>query len=105
MIEGIVEALEDKLGVGVRVLDVREIISYTDYLVLCSGTSNTQVNALVSSLEDRFRGPDRPVYVNRSKDNSWWILDFVDVVVHVFHEDARAFYDLDGLWADAKVLR
>lgn len=105
LVEGAVEALEDKKGEGIRVLDVRGILSYTDYLILCSGTSNTQVSALVEGLRDKFKGKDRPVYVNSSKDDSWWILDFVDFVVHVFREDARAFYDLDGLWGDAKVLR
>jgi ribosome-associated protein len=94
--------LEDRKGLDIRVLDVRDLVSYTDQLVLCSGTSTTHVNALVSALRQGFRGTSAPVYVNPSKDDSWWILDFVEVVVHVFREDARSYYDLDRLWGDAK---
>ncbi|HET9870120.1 MAG TPA: ribosome silencing factor, partial [bacterium] len=76
---------------------------YTDYLVLCAGTSGTHVRALVSAVEGAAgRGGLR---VNSSSDDSWWVLDQVDWVVHVFREDARRFYDLEGLWADAAVVK
>jgi len=101
-IKDLVEALEDKKGIDIQVLDVRALVSYTDYLVLCTGTSTAHVHALVSNMTDHFRGEKRPVYVNPSKDDSWWILDFVDVVVHVFKEESRRFYALAELWGDAK---
>jgi ribosome-associated protein len=101
-VEKIVQALEDKKAVDIQVLDIRGIVSYTDYLVICSGTSTTHVNALVESVVDGFPKSDGPVYVNPSKDNSWWILDFVDTVVHVFGEETRHYYDLERLWLDAK---
>jgi ribosome-associated protein len=103
-IEKILTALEEKKALDVQVLDVRGLVSYTDYLVICSGTSNPHVNALVTHVRDSFSKKEGPVYVNPSRDDSWWILDFVDAVVHVFKEEARAFYDLERLWSDAKSL-
>jgi ribosome-associated protein len=100
----IVEALEDKKGIDIKVLDVREIVSYTDFMVICTGTSAPHIHSLVSQLKETFRGKGGLVYVNPSKDDSWWILDFVDVVVHLFKEDARRYYDLEDLWCDAKVV-
>lgn len=101
----IIKALEDKKAVDVEVLDVREVVSYADFLVICSGTSTTQVHALVSGVEDTFPKGEGPVYINSSKDDSWWILDFVEVVVHVFKDETRHFYDLERLWADAPKIK
>lgn len=97
--------LEDKKGIDIHVLDVRGLVSYTDLLVLCTGTSTTHVSALVSSVRDSVPKKEGPVYVNSSRDDSWWVLDFVDIVVHVFREDVRPFYDLERLWCDAKRVR
>jgi len=99
-----VNALEEKKGLDIQVLDVGGLVSYTDFMILCTGTSTTHVNALVSSVRDGLSKAERPVYVNSSRDNSWWILDFVDVVVHVFQAESRFYYDLDSLWCDAKKL-
>ena len=104
-IKTIVGALEAKKGVDILVLDVHKVVSYTDFMIICSGTSSTHVGALVSSVEDALDRKDRPVYRNASKDNSWWILDFVDVVMHVFNEDTRVFYNLEEFWGDAKIVK
>ncbi len=101
-IEKIVSALEEKKGIDIQVLDVRGLISYTDYLILCTGTSSSHVGALVNNARETLPKGEGPVYVNPSKDDSWWILDFVDVVVHVFQEKERRYYDLEQLWSDAK---
>lgn len=98
----VISALEDKKALNVCLLDVREIISYADFMIICSGSSTTHVNSLVSSVADAFPKGKGPNYINSSKDDSWWILDFVDVVVHVFREDVHRYYDLEGLWSDAK---
>ena len=102
LVEKIVSALEDKKGIDIQVLDVRDLVSYTDYLILCSGTSSAHVGALVNNARESLPKGDRPIYVNPSKNDSWWILDFVDVVVHVFQEKERQYYDLEQLWGDAK---
>lgn len=103
-IHQIVKALEDKKGINIRVLDVRDLVSYTDFLIVCTGSSRPHVGALISNVEDSILKGAKPIYVNTSKDDSWWILDFVDVVVHVFQEEARLFYDLERLWCDAKTV-
>ena len=100
-IKKIKEALEDKKGMDIQVLDVRTLVSYADFLVLCTGNSSAHINALVSNVREVFPSHERPTYVNPSKDDSWWIVDFVDVVVHVFKEETRHYYDLDQLWGDA----
>jgi len=102
MVQKIIRALEEKKAVDIQVLDIRDIASYADYLVICSGTSTTHVSALVDNIVKVFSKQDGPVYLNSSKDNSWWILDFVDTVVHVFNETTRSYYDLERLWLDAK---
>jgi ribosome-associated protein len=99
----IVSVLNDKKGIDVRVLDVRNLVSYTDYLILCSGSSTTHVRALVSAVDKALEKTSTKV--NSSLDDSWWILDQVDWVVHVFREDIRIFYDLEGLWADAQTVK
>jgi ribosome-associated protein len=99
----IVSVLNDKKGIDVRVLDVRNLVSYTDYLILCSGSSTTHVRALVSAVDKALEKTNTKV--NSSLDDSWWILDQVDWVVHVFREDIRIFYDLEGLWADAQTVK
>jgi ribosome-associated protein len=101
----IIKVLEDKKAVDVQVLEMGEIVTYTDFIVVCSGTSSTHVTALVASIEDALGKEERPIYINSSKDDSWWILDFVEVVVHVFKENSRVFYDLEGLWNDAQRLQ
>jgi len=104
-IKSILRALQDKKAMDILVLDVRKVVSYADYMIICSGTSSTHVGALVSSVEDNLDSKEQPVYRNSSKDNSWWILDFVDVVVHIFNAETRIFYSLEELWGDAKVLK
>jgi len=101
IVSKIVKVLEEKKGVQVLVLDVRDLATYTDYMVLCSGTSTTHVKALVNAVEDKL-SKEKPLYLNSSPDDSWWILDFINVVVHVFQDEVRKYYDLEGLWCDAK---
>jgi ribosome-associated protein len=102
LIRNILKILDEKKGNDIQVMDVRELVSYTDFLILCTGTSNPHIHALVSSIKECFKGNQKPNFLNSSSDDSWSILDFVDVVVHVFKEETRIFYDLEGLWCDSK---
>jgi ribosome-associated protein len=98
----IVEALNEKKAVDIQLLDMREVVSYTDYVLICTATSSTHSNALIDHVEEMVKEEIKPVYRNSSKDKSWLILDYGDIVVHVFAESARLFYDLERLWGDAK---
>jgi ribosome-associated protein len=97
-----IEFLEDKKAVNIQLLDMRDVVSYADYLLICTGTSTTHSNALADHIEDSLSHEIKPVYRNPTKDKSWLILDYGDVIVHVFSESARLFYDLERLWEDAK---
>jgi ribosome-associated protein len=89
----------------VAVLDVRGISPVTDYMILATGTSARQMRTVCDDLGEmaRQRGV-RAIGENGLEGQTWMLIDFVDVVVHVFSQDARSFYDLDGLWGDAKKL-
>src|SRR2546423_5506473 len=94
-------ALEKK-ATDIKILDVREITSFTDYFVIASGSSDMQVKAIAENILTKMR--DRGVTPWKSEGwdaLQWVIVDFVDVVVHIFSETARTFYHLERLWADA----
>ena len=89
----------------ITVIDVRELITITDYFVICSGSSARQVTTIadevVKELKDR---GVRPVRREGGAGGGWQLIDFVDLVVHVFDDEARDFYRLETLWADAPVV-
>lgn len=99
----IARTVSDKKASDVVVLDVRGMASYADYLVLASAESERQVAAMADAVSEvlKPRGV-RPVSTEGRESGSWVLLDYADVVAHLFQTEARAFYDLEGLWADAK---
>jgi ribosome-associated protein len=93
----------DKKAENVVILDVRGLSSYADYFVVASGTSDRQVAAIADNVDELLRkAGHRPLGVEGYTRGHWILLDFGDVVAHVFYEDARQFYDIEGLWADAR---
>ncbi len=102
----ILQGIEEVKGLEINLLDLREIENTVcDYFVLCNGTSNTHVNAIVNSIQKTVsKGiQDKPWHVEGSDNAEWVLLDYVNVVVHVFQKRVREFYDIEGLWGDAKV--
>jgi ribosome-associated protein len=86
----------------IAILDVHGLIVITDYFVICSGTSERQVKTIVEEVETSLRGLDRrPVRREGETEGRWVLLDYVDVVVHVFADEEREYYDLERLWRDA----
>ena len=99
-------AAADKQGERVAVLDVRNLIVITDYFVIASGESERQVRTIVDEIERALREQGiKPVRREGEQENRWVLLDFVDVVVHVFAPEEREYYDLERLWRDAPVLQ
>jgi ribosome-associated protein len=95
-------AAAEKQGERIVVLDVRELIVITDYFVICSASSNRQVKTVIEAIEDSIRElGEKPIRREGEDEAGWWLLDYVDVVVHVFGEEERAYYDLERLWRDA----
>jgi ribosome-associated protein len=100
----IATAALDKKAVGLEVLDVAGSIDYADFLVLMSGRSDRQVAALAEGIEEALRllHGRRPLNVEGKQNGHWVLMDFGDVVVHVFQEEVRSMYDIEGLWEDAR---
>ena len=102
----ILDGIEEVKGLEINVLDLREIENTVcDYFIICNGTSNTYVNAIVNSIQKTVSKTlkDKPWHIEGSENAEWVLLDYVNVVVHVFQKHIREFYDVEGLWGDAKV--
>lgn len=99
------EAAEDKKARDVVVLDISDISVVCDYFVICSGLSSTQVKAIAENIEEKLEEKGiKKLRIEGLRDAHWVLLDFGPVVVHVFQEDDRQFYNLEHLWGDAKVV-
>lgn len=95
--------LDDKKGNHINLVKIEEISSLADYFVIASGNSNTHVRALADEVEEQLKKEGIvPAGVEGYRSDSWVLLDYSCVVVHVFTPDAREFYDLDRLWADGE---
>jgi len=97
-----VEAILGKKALGLTVLDVSALTSVADVFMICSGRSNRQVNAIADHIQTTLKQHGiRPLSLEGKKDGHWVLMDYGHVVIHVFFDDVRTFYDLEGLWADA----
>ena len=97
------EAARDKQAADVVVLDVAALLTITDYFMICSVSSGPQLKAVIEGVEERIRTEldRRPVRREGDADGGWLLLDYIDVVVHVFSQEAREYDDLERLWSDA----
>ncbi|MBL6606871.1 MAG: ribosome silencing factor [Bacteroidetes bacterium] len=105
IVSEIIKGIEEVKGQEIQILDLRDIENTVcDYFVICSGTSNTQVNAIVNSVQKLVSKSlkEKPWHVEGSDNAEWVLMDYVHVVVHVFQKHIREFYDIEGLWGDAK---
>ena len=94
-------ALIDAKGQDIRILDVRKIAGFTDYMVIASGTSNRHVATLAEKVVDKLRGRGlRPIGVEGKEIGDWVLIDFGDVVAHVMRPQTRDFYNLEKLWGE-----
>lgn len=95
-------AAADKKAFQIIGLEVADLTSYTDNILICSGASDRQVAAIADAVQRRLREAGRrPLHVEGERRSDWVLLDYGDFVIHVFTEERRAFYGLDGLWGDA----
>jgi ribosome-associated protein len=101
-VAGAVRAALDKKAIDVVVLDLRQTPAFTDFFVLCSGTSPRQVKAIADSVEDTLRAATlRPSHIEGYDRAEWVLMDFFSFIVHVFTPQTREFYSLERLWGDA----
>ncbi|MHA7843296.1 MAG: ribosome silencing factor [Winogradskyella sp.] len=106
LITTIIAGIEEVKGKEITILDLRDIENTVcDYFIVCEGTSNTQVNAIVNSIQKIVSKTtkDKPWHVEGTDNAEWVLMDYVNVVVHVFQKHIREYYDIESLWGDAKM--
>ena len=106
LITEIIAGIEDVKGENITILDLRDIENTVcDYFIICDGNSNTQVNAISGAIQKKVGKvlKDKPWHVEGENNAEWVLIDYVNVVVHVFQKQVREFYNLEGLWGDAKI--
>jgi ribosome-associated protein len=102
--DSIINGMQEKKGFDIIKMDLRKIQgAITDFFVICSGSSDTQIDAIAGSVDDEvFKSTkESPWHKEGIQNKEWILLDYVDVVVHVFKKDRREFYDIESLWGDA----
>ncbi|MBW1898306.1 MAG: ribosome silencing factor [Deltaproteobacteria bacterium] len=105
-IEPYIRATLGKKAIGLAVLDVRNLTSIADALIICSGRSNRQVTAIGEHIKQKLKEKGiKPLSVEGMKEGRWVLLDYGHIIIHIFYEPVRSFYDLDGLWIDAKKIK
>ena len=98
-----VQAARGKKAMGLVILDVRELTSFADAFIICSGRSHRQVSAIAEHIQlDLKKHGIKALSVEGKREGHWVLLDYGHVIIHIFYEPVRNFYDLEGLWIDAE---
>ena len=98
-------ALDDKKDRDVKVIDIHEVSVLADYFVIASGSNQNQVQAMVDNVEEMLtKAGYEPKQIEGTRNSSWILMDYGDLIIHVFDEENRLFYDLERIWRDGKVL-
>jgi ribosome-associated protein len=103
--DAIIEGMQENKAKDIVVLDLRTISNAVcDYFVICSGESNVQVDGISNSVTRHTRKElsEKPWHIEGKTNSEWILLDYINVVAHIFYKDARSFYELEDLWSDAK---
>lgn len=99
------KAIDDKKGQDIKIIDIHNVSVIADYFVIASGTNSNQVQAIVDNVEEQLgRAGFEAKQIEGNRNSSWILMDYGDVIVHVFDEENRLFYDLERIWRDEKVL-
>ena len=98
-----VKSADDKKAHNIKVLDINELTTLADYFVICHGTSSTQMGAIADEIEEKLKDAGVLMHNAGSGGSDQWVLmDYGDVIVHIFNEESREFYGIENLWADAE---
>ena len=98
-------ALDEKKGKDIKVIDIHEVSVIADYFVIASASNQNQVQAMVDNVEEMLtKAAHEPKQIEGTRNSSWILMDYGDLIIHVFDEENRLFYDLERIWRDGKVL-
>tara|TARA_B100000524_G_C23583705_1_gene346345 strand:+ start:425 stop:796 length:372 start_codon:yes stop_codon:yes gene_type:complete len=106
LISLIIKGMEDIKGENISLLDLRDIDNTVcDYFIICNGNSNTQVNAITNSVQKIVSKAihEKPYQIEGIENSEWVLMDYINVVVHIFQKQTREYYDIENLWGDAKI--
>lgn len=106
LLANIIKGIEEVKGNDIDILDLRAIENTVcDYFVICNGTSNTQVNSIVNSVQKIVSKElkDKPWHIEGTENGEWVLMDYVNIVVHVFQKHIREYYNIESLWGDARI--
>ena len=99
-----VEALDDKKGVNIKVIDISEISILADYFIIAGGTNENQVKALADNVEEQLaKNEIMPKQIEGYDNANWVLMDYQDVIIHIFNEQDRLFFDLERIWSDGNL--
>ena len=99
------KALDDKMAVDVKVIDINQVSVLADYFIIASGSNQNQVQAMVDNVDEMMtKAGYEPKQIEGTKNSSWILMDYGDLIIHVFDEENRLFYDLERIWRDGKVI-
>ena len=98
-----VKCADDKKALDLKVLNITELTTLADYFVICHGSSTPQMNAIFDEIDEKLKEQNIYMYNAGSRDsNQWMLMDYGDVIVHIFNTESREFYGIENLWADAE---
>jgi ribosome-associated protein len=102
LVDRIAEIASDRKAIDIRILDVRGMVGYTDFFVICSGNTERQTKAIHDAIHESLKAEGvLPRRVEGAREARWVLMDYLDAVVHIFTPDARSFYRLEQLWGEA----
>lgn len=97
------KALDEKKALDLKIIDIAEVSTIADYFVIASGSNQNQVQAMVDNVEEKLaKAGYEPKQIEGTRSSSWILMDYGDLIVHVFDEENRLFYDLERIWRDGK---
>lgn len=105
LVELVIEGMKEKKAQDITIMDVSDLTTLTDYFVVCSGTSDTQIKAIADSVEEEVQKHtgEKPWKKEGIQARNWIILDFINIVVHVMSKEKREFYSIERVWNDARI--
>lgn len=107
LLNQIVQGIEDVKGIEINIMDLTNLANTVcGYFVICTGTSNTHVNAILNSVRKNVskKLKEKPFSIEGVENQEWVLMDYVDIVVHIFQKEIREYYDIENLWGDAKII-
>ena len=105
LMEKVVKCMDSKKAIDIKVLDISKITTMADYFVICQGGSNTQMKAIADEVDQKLSEAGVKPFGREGMNTAYWILmDYSDVIVHIFTSESRSFYSIENLWSDAEVV-